>query len=311
MVNKNSNKEKILQEILTIKDWRHPFDLGGNKVLSLERKELGVWNKWRSEISQRSIRQVMDANSFSILDLACNDGYFSFQLHDMASHVLGVDAREEAIRRANLLKQYYEYSSYEFKTADLRNYGLKSEDMENAFDLILCYGMLYHLTDPYDFLKRIFKFTKDTLSLSTFLSSNSRFPVLFVTKEDVRRPGSGLDPISMRPTHQAVVRLLYGAGFDLVLRFIPRRLSLYHHLEWGHFFGIKLNGRLKDEYIKKHNIQKKYNRFIRKDQLILCKDVYDINAQKQIDAPGCFSPFGYQLFMHKLKRKIHTQFIRT
>ena len=48
--NENINKKKILEELMAIKDWRHPFLFTENKSVSLERPELGPWNKWRSMV---------------------------------------------------------------------------------------------------------------------------------------------------------------------------------------------------------------------------------------------------------------------
>lgn|GEM_PF-3406017 len=216
-----------------------------------------------------------------------------------------MDAREECIRRANLIKRYYGYINFEFKKVDLRKDDLKKEKDNGAFDLVLCYGILYHLTDPYNFLKQVFKATKEILSLSTFLNHREE-PVLTVAKEDISKPGSGLDHISVRPSHSAVVRLLYEVGFDLVLRYVPYKLSFYNNLEWGHYFGIKLGNRESRNYNKKHNIQEKYNRFTRKDQLIVCKDLYDINGNNLIGKPISFKPILIQYFFQKIKHKYYS-----
>ena len=71
MVNQNVQKNRLFEELMKIKDWRHPFDFGRNRVVDLERAELGPWNKWRGEVSRQSIEMVMDIESFTILDLWC------------------------------------------------------------------------------------------------------------------------------------------------------------------------------------------------------------------------------------------------
>jgi SAM-dependent methyltransferase len=284
MANNKIEKKIILEELLMIKDWKHPFNLGEDTAVSLERKELGSWNKWRAVVSAKSLGLVMDTKNVSILDLACNDGYFSFELADIAKRVVGLDGRAEHVRRAHLLKKYFGYDNFMFKEADLRTYNLTEE---GEFDLVLCYGILYHLTDPFAFLKRIFAVTKSTLSLSTFLNADER-PTLVLYKEDVSMPGSGLDPISTRPSYQAVVRLLYGVGFDLVLRYVPYKLNQYNHSEWGQFFGIKLDKRKVEEYIEKHQVRKVYDRYKKEDQLILCEDIYDDYVSKRLGMPPKF-----------------------
>lgn len=295
-------KEGMLDELLSIKDWRHPYRFAGNPV-SLERKELGVWNTYRVEVSKHSIETVMKKDKISILDLACNDGFYGFQLADKAGSVLGVDARKDCIGRANLIKNYYGYKNYNFKEADLRNPDFfESVDVKSGFDLVLCYGILYHVTDPYFFLKRIFNLVNDTLSLSTFLSK-SKYPVLTVKKEDISMPGSGLDPISMMPTASAVVRILYQAGFDLVMRYIPYKTSIYNHLEWGHFFAVKLGKRSADDYCKERNVKTKYDRYSQKDQLVLCQDNWDLNGRKSTRREFSLNPSIFRYVIQNIQRR--------
>lgn len=282
-----TEKEIILRQILSLKGWRHAFDLGNKIKLSLERPELGPWSLWRAKVSSAALGKVVDKDKFSILDLACNDGFFSFQFAGRATRVLGLDVKKEFIDRANLLKRYYGYENFEFRQADLKSYLHGNDNTKEEFDIVLCYGLIYHLTDLYAFLKDVFSVTRNVLSLSTFLNDIER-PVLTVKKEDISLPGSGLDPIAMVPSHQATVRLLYGVGFDLVLRYIPYRLNIFGHHEWGHFLGIKLKEEPKEVYLKRHSVKENYSRFPKHDQLVLCKDIWDINGSKRIGSSFSF-----------------------
>jgi len=268
------NREEILDQLLQINDWKHPFEFLQNNESLFERRELCDWNNWRSEVALKAIESAVDLPQFSLIDVACNDGFFSFQLSDKVAKGLGLEVRTEALRRANLVKKYYGREQFEFKQADLRVFDLENELGFESFDVCLCYGVLYHVTDPFRFLEKISKVTKHILSLSTFINTYEE-PVLTLYKEDINMPGSGLDLISTRPSYQAIVRMLYGVGFDLVLRYVPYQLGAYHHQHWGHFFGVKLGSRSKEDYIEKHCVSQNYDRTKKEDQLILCLDVYE------------------------------------
>jgi len=298
------SKDEIFSELTEINDWKHPFDFIKDNLEKFERSELSDWNKWRASVSLNAIESVMDLDKYSLADFACNDGFFSFQIADKVTKGFGFEARDEALRRANLIKDYYGYKNFNFKKVDLRNFDMEKELGTEVFDLSLCYGVLYHVTDPFQLLKNIKKVTKHALSISTFLNTYEE-PVLTLYKEDISMPGSGLEIISTRPSYQAVIRMLYGVGFDLVLRYVPYKLSICHHQHWGQFFGVNLRGKLEEEYCTKHNVRSEYNHSLKEDQLILCNDVYEDYLGKAYKKTDYLKPsFRYLLgrALNKMKR---------
>ena len=70
-----SHRDNILNELTKIRDWRHPFEFIQNKKELFERPELCDWNNWRAGVAQKALDRVVDAPQFSLVDLACNDGF--------------------------------------------------------------------------------------------------------------------------------------------------------------------------------------------------------------------------------------------
>jgi protein-L-isoaspartate O-methyltransferase len=77
-----------------------------------------------------------------VLDIASHDGRWSFAaLSAGASHVLGIEPREELVENARATLAYYnvEESRYSFERGDVFNF-----IQGRQFDVVLCLGFYYH-----------------------------------------------------------------------------------------------------------------------------------------------------------------------
>lgn len=102
----------------------------------------------------------------SVLDVGCWDGYFSFESEKKgATEVVSLDNpnyRWGGMDGYNFLHSYYN-SNVKFVTGNV--YKLKDSLINKKFDIVLCYGVLYHLSDPLLALKNLFEVSKDYLIL--------------------------------------------------------------------------------------------------------------------------------------------------
>ncbi len=87
----------------------------------------------------------VDFKGKSVIDIGAWDGYFSFTAEKRgATRVVALDNlefRRNGLDGFNFLHDYFK-SSVEWKNGTI--YDLPAE----MFDVVLCYGVLYHLTDP-------------------------------------------------------------------------------------------------------------------------------------------------------------------
>ena len=95
----------LLDQVRAIHDWRHPYEING-QPLSLARSWYAEWHAWRWAVDVPILSEAL--GSFvgkTVLDVACNDGWYGFQAEQKGAIVTGIDGREDAINRANLLRR--------------------------------------------------------------------------------------------------------------------------------------------------------------------------------------------------------------
>ena len=100
-----------------------------------------------------SITKLIDIQGFRAIDLGAHGGHNTFDLYECGCReVLGVEARDSYLAMANDAKRQLGYDAVRFMQADVRQ--IDQRDL-GKFDLCLCSGLLYHLQNPFNVLKRI------------------------------------------------------------------------------------------------------------------------------------------------------------
>lgn len=103
------------------------------------------------------------AETLKAVDLACLEGGFSVELARMGFDTLGIDARKENLINANYVKFTTGLNNLNFVLDDVRNL-----ERYGTFDLVFCTGILYHLDQPSEFLKMLYRQTNHALVLYSF-----------------------------------------------------------------------------------------------------------------------------------------------
>jgi tRNA (mo5U34)-methyltransferase len=89
---------------------------------------------------------ITDMSSMSAIDIACHQGYFSAELARMGfKDVLATDARAEHIRDASFIAKSMGLANIRTLQSDL--FDLKPATV-GQFDLVLLFGLLYHVENP-------------------------------------------------------------------------------------------------------------------------------------------------------------------
>jgi tRNA (mo5U34)-methyltransferase len=100
----------------------------------------------------------LDFAGKSVIDIGCWDGYFSFMAEKRgATRVVGFDDpdyRWGGMDGFEFLKDHFK-SNVEFVK------GTIFKPMKEKFDIVLCYGVLYHLNDPLTAAINAFQMSKD------------------------------------------------------------------------------------------------------------------------------------------------------
>ena len=104
------------------------------------------------------------------MDLGCHEGYFAHRLAAKGcARVVGVDARGESIENANLLRSAFGRTNVEFQVGEVQ--ALEPTRL-GTFDIVLLFGLLYHLEDPVAALRLARRLTRRVCLLETQLAPN-------------------------------------------------------------------------------------------------------------------------------------------
>ena len=111
-----------------------------------------------------------DLTGMRVLDIGCAEGFFSFEAERRgAREVVGVDSSPDSVRRFNVVKAARQSSATAFLTSvyDLDPHRL------GTFDLVLFYGVFYHLKHPQLALERIRSVCTGTLLFQAHIHEES------------------------------------------------------------------------------------------------------------------------------------------
>jgi FkbM family methyltransferase len=144
----------------------------------------------------------------SVVDVGCGLGYFSVVLRDLGFAVLAVDGRPENVDEAKR-----RYSAIEFRVADAEDPCIRSL---GKFDLVFCFGLLYHLENPLVAIRNLFEMTEKVAILEGMCFPDER-PILAVRDEGPTED-QGLRHVALYPSEAALIKLLYRSGFGYVYR---------------------------------------------------------------------------------------------
>lgn len=170
-----------------------------------------------------------DMSGMRVLDVGCAEGFFSFEAERRgAREVVGIDSFPDSIRRATLCRDAlgsrvtpYLCNVYD---AQAKTFG--------TFDLVMCFGVLYHLRHPLLALEQLRSVCSGTLLLQTATWEVARQGDLPLARFDPFGVESGpegqrsRDPtVFWRPNARCVVAMLQHVGFEQI-EIISREQSI-------------------------------------------------------------------------------------
>ena len=96
-------------------------------------------------------------SSSSFLEMFCADGFYSFWLKRNFTYAttVSVDIDPSDIRRCMLMKEVLGFTDMEFRVSDV--YDIPEHE---HYDIVLCAGGLYHVSDPLRLLTRCYEMSR-------------------------------------------------------------------------------------------------------------------------------------------------------
>lgn len=244
---RNSDREKIKQEVENLNPWFYELEIFGVKVKpgvypSKEEKSLntrGLINRqmYRKVLLVNEVTKRFDFAGAHILDVACNCGYWSslYITRYDADSIVGIEGRDLFIKQADL---YYKSLGIQDKAHFVHD-NIMEYDYDrwgrDAFDFILCAGILYHVRNQEELLKKISYVNRKVLVIDTRVSEKEEE---FVEPKNLWFNAIEETRDKKVPTKDNLINMLHKLGYEIEI--IPPRFKTIHGVSgWDNYAAGK------------------------------------------------------------------------
>jgi FkbM family methyltransferase len=166
----------------------------------------------RGETIKRAVTRLKPAMAFSnAVDAGCGVGFFSETLAECGLNVCGFDGRGENVEEARRRFPHIPFEQGDIEERAILDLG--------RFDLVLCFGLLYHLENPLLAIRNLRGLTGKCLLLESMCLPEEKTSLLL--REEPHQDDQSLTDVACYPSEGSLVKMLYRAGFGRVYRVIP------------------------------------------------------------------------------------------
>ncbi len=178
------------------------------------------------------------------LDIASHEGYFAYHLARRCRSVLGLEVNPASIAAAKQIRDLYGLSNLEFMQVDLNDF---THSMIQPADLVLAFGIIYHLENPVGVLRRLRSLTRELLLIETqttmlelsgaidwgaHWAQNQLDGVFGILAGSPGARDGGTSDIVLVPSREGLLWILRQLGFNRV-EVIPPPTDAYQQLLMG------------------------------------------------------------------------------
>lgn len=197
--------EEIRRKIASFPTWHYRFDLKGNPT-PIHKDDRANRHLQRKEYFFDPLVEMFGDSLAGkrVLDLGCNAGFWSLCAAQAGcDYVLGLDGRQMHVDQANFVFEVNEIEDdrYDFVAGNLFDVDLSHF---GTFDVVLCLGLMYHVSKHVNLMEMISEVSNDVLLIDTTVSTlpGSFMEIRHDRLEKVRH---AVDyELVMHPTWQAV-----------------------------------------------------------------------------------------------------------
>ncbi len=177
-----------------------------------DQKEYRQLIEARGETIKRTVARLKRALGLSnAVDAGCGVGFFSQTLAESGLNVCGFDARKENVAEARRRFPHIPFERGNIEEGAILEVG--------RFDLVLCFGLLYHLENPFLAIRHLRGLTEKCLLLECMCLPEEKPSMLL--REEPRQDDQSLTDVACYPSEGSLVKMLYRTGFEMVYRVIP------------------------------------------------------------------------------------------
>ena len=183
------------------------------------------------EKALRNYLKMLGNNYSSALDISCHEGYYSLVLAEYFQTVTGLDKNRESLSKAAQITRLLGHPEINFQ-----NESVEFWDEKQGADFVLCFGLLYHVENPIQILRKLAALTKKTICIETqvlpYDLSGAIEDGSFMWQRDLKglfgvcadysyRPEGGMTDIALVPSRFALEFLLKQFGFRTISFYKP------------------------------------------------------------------------------------------
>jgi 2-polyprenyl-3-methyl-5-hydroxy-6-metoxy-1,4-benzoquinol methylase len=239
---------EIQAQIDALSPWFYRFELGGGlhttpaippEVVPIHETRLKMaWSVIDAHFGSRLA-------SIDCLDVGSHEGFYSVAMAQRGvGHVLGLEPREDSLRRARFIVEALGLTNVSFTQGVVETL---ARDLGRQFDLTLFLGVLYHVPDPILCLKNVAAVTRELCVIETQVIdeidgvtewgsqawTRQYHGVLALIDESgefhAGNRETGTMPLVTCPSPKALVTMLLHAGFRKV-EFVEPQADAYEQL---------------------------------------------------------------------------------
>ncbi len=183
---------------------------------------------------EKALRQYLSSikdTCDTALDISCHEGYFSLVLAEYINTVTGLDKNQDSLSKAQQITMLLGRSNIRFENSTVEIW-----NTDSSADFVLCYGLIYHIENPVQVIRKLAALAKKYLCLETqvlpyevngsiedgsFLWQRDLKGVFGLCADYSHRPEGGLTDLALVPSTQALDFLLKQSGFKTVTFYKP------------------------------------------------------------------------------------------
>lgn len=137
------------------------------------------------------------------IDVGCGLGYFSQFLSSLGLQVTAIDGRQENLEEAQRRNPGVRFLPFNVEDAAMKSLG--------KFDLVFCFGLLYHLENPMLAIRHLREMTSKLFLVEAVIQPGDE-PMMALI-EEAPQEDQGLNFIAFYPTESCLLKMFYRAGF--------------------------------------------------------------------------------------------------
>ena len=188
--------------------------------LVFDQQYYSLLNRARGDVVSRLLTELKPRlNLQTAVDVGCGVGYFSQFLKSLGLDVTALDGRQQNLDEAQRRNPDVHFLRLNAEDPAMRSLG--------KFDLVFCFGLLYHLENPMLAIRHLQEMSAKLLLVEAVVQPGDEATMALI--EESPHQDQGMNHIAFYPTELCLLKMFYRAGFSHAYTFSTQP----NHPEYG------------------------------------------------------------------------------